>query len=128
MDKVEACVKFILAVVGFDVGAELVKGFVVFFFFEVGEFVYDNHTQKFKRGLFEKCAYAYLVFAFDFVALETVGVGVKPQCVVKCVDGVVVDDFAKGWRFFEIVVFDLLRVVIEGFVGSDRVQDRVALL
>lgn len=128
MDKVESCVKFIFAVVRFDVGAELIKGFVVFFFFEVGEFVYDNHTQKFKRGLFEKCAYAYLIFAFDFVALETVCVGVKPQCVVKCVDGVVVDDFAKGWCFFEIVVFDLYRVVVEGFVGGDSMEGRVALL
>jgi len=127
MNHIQTHIKLILGVVGFDVGAEFIKGSVVVFDFEVDEFVNDNHTQKRKRSLLEDASDAYLVFAFDFVALDTVGVGVGAKCVVDGVDGAIVEDFAKGWGFFEVIIFERLGIGVERFVVGDGVGVWVAL-
>lgn len=42
--QIKAYIKFKLVIVGFDMGAEFVKRFVMLFFFEVGQFMDNNHS------------------------------------------------------------------------------------
>ena len=44
--EVETGVKFKLMITRFHIFAEFVKGFVVLFLYEVGQFMDDDHTQK----------------------------------------------------------------------------------
>ena len=77
--EIGSYLKFELMVLGFDMGAEGVKGFVMIFLFEMGEFMGDNHPQKRLRDFFKKVGNPNLVFGFELSSLYPRDEGVGSQ-------------------------------------------------
>jgi hypothetical protein len=64
MGQVNAYLKLKLVVSRLHVGAELVEGFVVTAFAQVGEFMDDDHFEKLDGGVFKQTGDTQLAFAF----------------------------------------------------------------
>ena len=67
---------------------QLVKGVVVFFLFQVGEFVHNDHVEQRFRYVFEDGGNADLIFGFKFSALNPCNVMVRSEGVVNDMDPV----------------------------------------
>ena len=69
--EVETGIKLELVVVWFHVCTEFIKGLIMLFLFEMGQFMNNDHTQKGFRGVFEHRCDTDLIFAFEFRPLNT---------------------------------------------------------
>ncbi|MNE70267.1 hypothetical protein D3C80_1660480 [compost metagenome] len=74
--------------------AQAVEGFVVFFFFQVREFMHHDHFQKRFRRAFKHRRHADFRFGFQLAALNAGYRGMQPQRVFHHVDFIVVRHFA----------------------------------
>ncbi len=108
-------------------GAQIVKGFVVLFFFHVGQFMHGDHAQKFQRHVLEDGGDADLVLGFELAALDPRDRGVQAEGVLDHLDLVVESDLVDRGGVAQEFSFQVLDVVVQGLVGADAVGTGIAL-
>ena len=108
--------------------AQLVKRFVVFFFFQMRQFMNDNHTQKGFGGIAKNGRHADLRFSFELSALHARNGGMQPQRILQNVDLAVIHDFIQRRGVTQKLIFQILSILPERFVGREVMRTRIALL
>ena len=118
MGQVNAYLKLKLVVGRLHVGAELVEGFVVAAFSQVGEFMDDDHFEKLDGGVFKQTGDTQLAFAFQARTLYAGDGGVCSEGVLNDMQFAVVSDLADGLGATQGALFEVLRVGVKRPVGA----------
>ena len=96
------------------------------FLFQVCELVHHNHPQKGFRRVAKNRRDADLRLGLQLAALHAGNGGVQAERVFQHVDLVVVHHLVDRRRALQIPVFQILRILPEGFIGREIVGAGVA--
>ena len=118
MGQVHAYLKLELVVGRFHVGAQLVEGFVVAAFSQVGEFMDDDHFEKLNGRVFKQTGDTQLAFAFQARALYAGDGGVCSESVLNDMQFAVISNFADGFGAAQGALLEVLRIGVECPVGA----------
>ena len=106
--------------------AQGIERFVVIFLFQVRQLVHHDHPQKGFRCIAKDGRDADLRLSLQLAALHAGDGGMQAERVFQHVDLVVVHHLVDRRGALQILAFQILRILPEGFVSREIMRARVA--
>ena len=112
---------------GLHVFAELVEGFVVVGFAQVGQLVHGDHAQEGFGRVFEEAANADFVARLGFAAMVFAAAHVDTQRLVDQLKLAVINHLGQGRCIAHVLGLEFGDITVQCLVGAQLVRLRVAL-